>query len=91
MKRSLIRLLAVLCVVSLIMASFCACAKKDAGVVPQAGNETTPDASALRVGLLVERLGDNSLSDMLNNAVQKAKDKYGFQLDVSECGSATCP
>ena len=87
MKRSLIRLLAVLCVVSLIMASFCACAKKDAGVVPQAGNETTPDASALRVGLLVERLGDNSLSDMLNNAVQKAKDKYGFQLDVSECGS----
>ena len=69
MKRSLIRLLAVLCVVSLIMASFCACAKKDAGVVPQAGNETTPDASALRVGLLVERLGDNSLSDMLNNAV----------------------
>ena len=87
MKHSLIRLLAVLCVISLILASFCACAKKDTADIPQNGSEVPSDASELHIGLLVERLGDNSLSDMLNHAVQKAKEKYGFQLDVSECGS----
>lgn len=87
MKHSLIKLFAVLCAIFLIMASFCACTGTNEADNTVADGGTPAETSNLRVGLLVERLGDNSLSDMLNNAVQKAKEKYGFQLDVSECGS----
>ena len=85
MKRPLSKLLAILLSILGILASFCACN------APQGdANTKTPGSSAaseLKIGLLVERLGDNSLSDMLCNAVKKAQEKHGFQLDVSECGS----
>ncbi len=38
------------------------------------------------VGVIVQKLGDKSLSDMTYNGVLSAKEKYGFQMDYTECG-----
>lgn len=85
MKRSLSKLLAILLTISLVPVFFCACG--NTAQQSEGSNSDTKTASELKIGLLVERLGDNSLSDMLYNAVKKAQDKHGFQLDISECGS----
>lgn len=85
MKHNVLKLLAIIIVLSLTVAFFCACSNPAADEPKSA--DTQKAAADLSVGLLVERLGDNSLSDMLYNAVKKAQEKHGFQLDVSECGS----
>ena len=60
----------------------------DAG---EAANEGTTSEYAInpadtKVGVLVSKLGDKSLSDMTYNGVLAAQEKYGFQMDYTECG-----
>lgn len=58
MKRSLSKLLAILLIISLVPVSFCACG--DITRQSEGSNSDTKTASELKIGLLVERLGDNS-------------------------------
>ena len=88
------KFLSTLVALALVLALFSACgantannANNNAANPNSSSDETPQEGEAVKVGLLVERLGDNSLSDMMYNAVQKAQETYGFQLDVSECGS----
>ena len=74
------KFLSTLVALALVLALFSACgantannANNNAANPNSSSDETPQEGEAVKVGLLVERLGDNSLSDMMYNAVQKAQ------------------
>ena len=54
--------------------------------VEETASEYAIDPADTTVGVIVQKLGDKSLSDMTYNGVLAAQDKYGFEMDFTECG-----